>query len=535
MKKVVKKLVAITLAVIMVTGALTGCGSSGSDGVKSNGKSITVYAQENGLREDWLLNAAKAYQEKTGTKVNVEFDAFLSTNLSTTLENDSVEVADLYFVQTFEWGQWSYNDYLVDMTDFMNEKEDGERSLNERMVSTMRYITDDDGNKKQTIVPLTIAPNGLAYNKKMMNYICHDVLGWEDGHDYPINTKELYEVINALDKVVADGSNDKLFTYNQSGQTLDVKPFVWSGSVGMLAKFTWAWLYQYLGNEGMTAFYNQYENCDMLNDEAFYVVFQEMVDLLKLEEDTNGDYISTTSIPNCISYNHTASQSQLLLGKAMMCPTGSWFYSEMRETIEDDTAWGFMPIPYLSDEEGNPITKDGVEMPTLEDGTYANWAYLNEPDYFCISNRAKNPDEAKAFLKFLLSEEYMPQLQTDLQSLLCYDFDDTDVKKSAWFSELDQFLAKTTIGDTFTGSKMQVYGKIAFYYNPFGTAPFSRLSQSGYGSSKVLIDSATGKEISSEEEATGIAVTENVYNYVHGNYNGCMSTWNEARRVVEGN
>lgn len=533
MKKVVKRVAAVVMAAVMVAGAVTGCGGNGGRGASKNGKTIEIHAQTNGLGQAWLNNAAKAYEAETGTTVNVLFDAYLSANLTTTLENQSLEVADLYFVQTYEWGQWTYNGYIADLTEFMNEKGEDGKSLNERMTSTMRYVVEDDGTQKQSIVPLTKAPTGLAYNKDMMNYLCHDVLGWEEGHDYPVNTKELYEVIGAMEKVTSDGSKDEMFTYKQSGQTLDVKPFVWSGSTGMLEFLTFAWLYQYLGIEGMTAFYNQYENCDMYNDEAFYQVYQAVVDLLKLEEDTNGDYISTTSIPNCVSYNHTASQQQLLLGKALMCPTGSWFYSEMKETITDADAWGFMPVPYLSDEAGNPITAEGVEMPKNEDGSYASYTYLNVPDYFAIPARSENQEDAKDFLRFIFSEEYMPTLQTDLQAPLCFEFDDAKVEKTAWFNEVANLVDCSTTADVYTGNIMQIYGKIGYYYNP-DTAPFSRLSQSGFGSSNKLIDSATGKQISSASEATGVAVTENVYKYVQGNYKTALVKWNEAVRLVEG-
>lgn len=535
MKKLVSKVVAIVVAMTLAIGCFSGCGKvAGGGGVSSNGRMIQIYAQTNGLGQDWLYNAAKAYQDKTGTTVEVLFDAYLSSNLTTTLENKSLDTADLYFVQTYEWGQWTNNGYILDLTEFMNEKDESGKSLNEKMTSVMRYVAKDDGSKVQSIVPLTKAPTGIAYNKKMMSYICQDVLGWEADHEYPVSTKELFEVIAAMEKISADGTNKEMFTYEQSGQTLDVKPFVWSGSTGMLEFFTFAWFYQYIGTEGMTEFYNQYKDCDMYNDEVFYQAYQMMVDLLKLSEDTNGDYISTTSIPNCVSYNHTSSQQQLLLGKALMCPTGSWFYSEMKATIEDEANWGFMPVPYMSDEEGNPLTADGVEMPKNEDGSYANYTYVNTPDYFCIPSRAANTEDAKDFLRFLFSDDYMPTLQTDLQAPLCFTFDDSTVEKSAWFSEVADLTNVTTLADVYTGNILQVYGKIGFYHNP-DNAPFSRLSQSGFGSSSKWFDSATGKEITSPDKATGVAVTENVYNYVRGNYNTILGKWHEIIRLVEGN
>ena len=108
MKKIIKRTVAVALAMVFALG-LVGCGG-GEGGAKSNGKTLSIVAQTNGLGQDWLKNAAKAYEEKTGTKVEVEFDAYLSTNLTTMLESSATQVADLYYAATYELAVWSYKD-----------------------------------------------------------------------------------------------------------------------------------------------------------------------------------------------------------------------------------------------------------------------------------------------------------------------------------------------------------------------------------------------------------------------------------------
>lgn len=532
----VTKLAAAGMAAILAAGMLTGCGtgSGESGGAKSNGKSIQIYAQTNGLGQDWLNHAAEAYRKKTGTEVNVLFDAYISTNIRTTFEAEKAEVADLYFIQTNEWRQLFQDGYLEDLTDLLNEKDENGKSLNNRMSVEKTWIWNDAGEESQVYVPVTKAPQGIVYNKKMMNYLCHDVLGWEEGHDYPVNTKELKDVIAAMEETSKKGEQKELFTYTQNGKTMDVKPFVWSGSTGMLEFFTYAWMDQYWGDKGWEAFYSQVDNCDMLKDDCLYLVYQTMVDLLGLEEDSNGEWISSTSVPNCVSYNHTSAQSQFLMNHAVMCPTGSWFYSEMQSTIEDVDNLGFMPIPYLSDDAGNPITDEGVEMQKNEDGSYKNCAHLNNADFFVIPTRAsdENKEIAKDFLKYMFSEDYMPTLQTDLQAPLCFDFDDSSVEKTAWLKEVSTLVDNTTNVKSWFGTKTQAYGKITIYYNP-QEAPFSRLSISGFGSSKKLIDSATGKEISNRQDATGIAVTENVYNYVYNNYKTAASNWPIVKEWLE--
>ena len=80
---------------------------------------------------------------------------------------------------------------------------------------------------------------------------------------------------------------------------------------------------------------------------------------------------------------------------------------------------------------------------------------------------------------------------------------------------------------------MHIFGAHEYYYNPYGVGPFARLVQSGYGSSKKLIDSATGEEISSATEATGTMVTENVYKYVYQNYLNCVEQWSDTIRKIQ--
>ena len=64
------------------------------------------------------------------------------------------------------------------------------------------------------------------------------------------------------------------------------------------------------------------------------------------------------------------------------------------------------------------------------------------------------------------------------------------------------------------------------------TLPYAKLSQGGYGSINKYYDSKTLKPIFSKEEATGIAITENVYNYVQWNYNYKVSHWAEFKQKL---
>ena len=79
----VTKLAAAGMAAILAAGMLTGCGtgSGESGGAKSNGKSIQIYAQTNGLGQDWLNHAAEAYRIGLVNKV-VEPEALMDSAMA---------------------------------------------------------------------------------------------------------------------------------------------------------------------------------------------------------------------------------------------------------------------------------------------------------------------------------------------------------------------------------------------------------------------------------------------------------------------
>ncbi len=515
-----KKVLALLMVAVLLVGMLTACAPTGQDGAAQlTGEYIVVKAQLNGLKQAWLENAAAAFTYKTGIRVEYEFDSLLNGSVQNLLETEGMELADLYFVQMNEWAKWAEAGFLTDLTLMMNQKNENGKSLNDRLIGNDRYLL-DSGDKVNYIVPVTYAPTALAYNTKMMNYVCHDLLGWEEGHDYPINTKELQEVFEALEAATAAGKNPELLTYAQSGQTYSVQPMVWSGSTGYLEIMTYPWIYQYMGLDGTEAFYNQTANIDLLNHDAFYYAYQKIEDLLDLEQNADGEWMSASSVPGSPSLSHVQSQQRFVRGQALLCPTGSWFYTETSDLIKElgmENDIGFMPVPWLSDDEGNYLVADGATPSKDEDGNPRAISRMNVADYFMIPTGAQSPDLAQEFLLFMFSEEYLPTLCEDLQSPMCFEADYSQVKKTQWFGEVDRVMANITPVESWAPTTLCNYGRVQFYYNP-GNQPFSRMVQCSFGSCTRLIDSATGQQIQSAAEATGIAVSENVYNYLQGNY-----------------
>lgn len=529
--KTLRKIIAV-LVVLGLIFTLTGCGGSKGKAHELTGESINVVVTTNGLGTDWIEDVAEQYTFETGVEVNVQFDALLLSNLFTILSTDTMECADVYFGQTNEWADWLKNDLIVDITDIYTDDSDG-KSLAERSLVQDYYIEDVDGSKKYGMLPLSMGPIGMAYNKEMMDYLCQNVLKWEDGHDYPRTTAELNEVIDALNKTVKDGSNKELFTYKSAGKTLDVKPWAWSGSIGTLEFLFKAWLQQYFGNENMSKFFEQQSNPDMFNDEAFYIAYQKIIDLLELKENSDGSITSESSIPNCLSYNHTESQTQFLLGHSLFVPAGSWLYSESTDLMENTENWAFMPVPTLTDDSGKALCKEGATVPTDEDGNYVQYLGVNTQDFMFVPARSQKQDLAKDFLKYMYSEKALATVEENFQAPVCFECDDDEIELNAWAKDVKKYVDSAVKADalcqTYTTNPMYGVGALHFVSD---TLPYAKLSQGGYGSIDKYYDSKTLKPISSKEEATGIAITENVYNYVQWNYNYKVSHWAEFKQKL---
>ncbi len=535
-----KRIVSLIMATALVVGTLVGCGGTGTSGKRPGGaeltgEKITITAQLNGWGTEWLENAAEEFTYQTGIEVSVAFDSLLAQNLVTLLENKETATSDIYVAGDIFEKEFLEAGYIEDLTDFMNEKDaaEGGKSLNDRMAEGVwQCVEDKDGNVRQAVVKISHPNYGVVYNVKMMDYLCHDVLGWEDGHDYPVNTKELFEVVDALNEETAAGNNKELLTYVQDGKTYDVKPVVWSGSTGSLEFLLYPWFAQVVGQDKLNEYLAETGDApNLLKDPANYLVYQTINDLIGVTTDQNGNVYPSNSIPNCVSYNHTAAQGHFFLGKGLLYPGASWIYTEMKESIENEDDWGYMPVPYLSDEEGNPITADGVEMPKNEDGSYKNYSFAqgSAADSAIIPVYSENKEISKKFIRFLTSSEYLPKIASDMQSPVAYECDYSKLEnRTHWFDQVVHVNEVSVMASWFTTNLLKDSLR---FYQATEVAPFTQLSMGTYGSVSKMVDSATGKELSNGATPTGYAVTENVYKYIGENFEAGRVNWN--RKKVE--
>lgn len=531
-----KRILSLVMVAIMVAGLLVGCGGGSGNkkgGAKLTGEKIKVTAQLHGWGRDYLDNAAAEFTYQTGIEVTVEWDSLLSGNLNTILDNEEMITSDMYIAPNISEKELLNEGLIEDLTDFMNEavEDEGGKSLNERMEQGVwQCVVDKEGNVKQGVVKLSHPNYGMVYNKKIMSYLAHDVLGWEEGHDYPINTKEMFDLVDALNKETAAGNNKELLTYTQDGKSYDVKAIAWSGSTGTLEFLFYPWFAQYIGLEKLEQYLLETgDEPGILKDQANYLVYQTICDLMGVTQDDNGNVYPANSIPNCVSYNHTASQGHFFLGKSLFLPGASWIYQEMKESIENEKDWGYMPIPWLSDDEGNPLTAEGVEMPKNEDGSYMNFTYSagRTGDAVVIPISCQNKELVKKFIRFLTSSEYLPKLASDMNSPVAYECDYSKIEnKTYWFEQVLHVNEVSKVASWFSTGKLATS---MGFYKATGVAPYTQLSVGTYGNVLKMVDSATGEELADGAKTTGFPVSDSVYKYVNENFKAGLIVWNRDR------
>ncbi|SFF05063.1 N-acetylglucosamine transport system substrate-binding protein [Paenibacillus algorifonticola] len=94
-----------------------------------------------------------------------------------------------------------------------------------------------------------------------------------------------------------------------------------------------------------------------------------------------------------VALNHTQSQTAFLQGKAMFIPNGSWFEDEMKDAPrEDGFSFGYLGVPSF-----------GADKPV---------SALTNVETVVIPAKAKNPELAKEFLKYLYTDKIV-QLNGD--------------------------------------------------------------------------------------------------------------------------
>ena len=254
------------------------------------------------------------------------------------------------------------NRELLDLTDVFNDivlDRPGTRLRDiiiPGMLESTKYSPYDDG--KIYMAPFSVGPMGMVYNRTLFQQ-----KGWK----LPSTWDEFFALENELRKPEN--------YVNIGGQMVKRSLFTYQGIYGAyLESVFWPAL-------ASTAGLNAINDITSYRDGSFRR--QEVRDLVStfVRIGTQGYLMEGT-----VALNHTQSQTDMMLGKALFIPNGTWMEGEMADAPrESGFAFGMMPPPTLRGGQDHYV--------------------LSSYDQIQIPKQAKNPELAKKFLRFLYTRE----------------------------------------------------------------------------------------------------------------------------------
>ena len=348
-----KKMVALACVGLMAASVVTGCSSkkddasSGSDGEK---RIVKFDAFSGGNGEEVWKEMAKAFEAKNkDVKIELRFEKDLPAVLNK--ENSKGEYSDIVYYNLGQQSQFTETQLnskkVEDISDVFAD-ENVKKNINPDFVNNP--VSQFYGDGKNYLAPIMYTPGGLYYNANLVG----------EGKKYEI--PQTWDDMFKLGDQLKEEGKISLFTYAQAGY-LDntiLSVIQEAGGQELLSK--------------------------LLNYDAEAWKSKEG----KMVTDTIGrlvkDYMEPNTVANAnVKDGFTKNQQAVIDGKALFMPNGSWVVAEMEETTPKDFKWGVSAVPAL--------TKDGKKAIT----TFTEQCW--------IPSEAKNKDDAKAFLKFIYSEE----------------------------------------------------------------------------------------------------------------------------------
>lgn len=209
------------------------------------------------------------------------------------------------------------------------------------------------------MAPFNAAPMGLIYNKKLFQ---------DKGWKLPVTWKEFF----ALDEELKKEEN---YVVDNNGNLIKRALFTYQG---IYPEYLEEILYPSLANAaGIT----QLKKIFSYEPGSFKTepVKKVLDTLAKIGRD---GYL----MEGTVGLNHTQSQTNMMLGKAIFIVNGSWMENEMKDSPrEEGFEFGMIPVPVFNEGDERYI--------------------LSSYEQFSIPLKAKNPELAKEFLKFLYTKE----------------------------------------------------------------------------------------------------------------------------------
>lgn len=342
-----KKLLCMSLVALMAATTLTGCGSKkgeSSNATEGEKRVLKVAAFEGGNGGDIWKNLEKAFEEKNkDVDVQLQLSSKLDEELRPQMLNG--EYPDVVY---YNMGQKSgFTETMIKEEALLDISDVFTGDLKDKLAEGFaeNAITQPYGDGKTYLAPIFYSPTGLWYDSSK----------FENGK-VPATWDEMWTY---GDKLKSEGK--ALFTYPTSGY--------FDGTL-------FAMLYQ----SGGADYYKKALEYDTntWNSKEGKVVIDTVAKL--------ADYTWDATVANANSDGGFKKNQQAVIdGDVAFMPNGNWVVGEMAESTPEGFKWGFMPLPAY--EEGGK-----------------RYAYTFFEQVW-VPKEGENHDDAKAFVKFLYSDE----------------------------------------------------------------------------------------------------------------------------------
>lgn len=405
--KTMKRIVALTLALILCAGCFAACGAKTPQGSGDAKKDIEIAYWNAGLGDQWLKDVIAAFNAK-----HPEYYAYYTASASAATINSTLELSgntvDLYF--TSERADTSD---FIPLDDILNATAAGDsKPLIEKFnANYLKNAQAADGHYYQITYGGGII--SLVYNKNLFAQAGITEL--------PRTTNELAIVC------------DKLY----SAGITPICHFAPEGYYGYLSD---ALIYQYDREYYTETFYSCTDANGVSPSKEVFTTKDGRYEVLKAyEKILTTDYVMEGSN----SIDHVTAQTMFLNNSAAMMVNGSWIANEMASVEGSMENFAMMRTPVLSAitdklttvksdaqlrnvitaidnvtdgvkqlsdyQSGEGYNVDGLEV-SKEDWDYIYTARFTVASNFsgenaCIPSYSENIEGAKAFLSFLYSDE----------------------------------------------------------------------------------------------------------------------------------
>lgn len=225
------------------------------------------------------------------------------------------------------------------------------------MLESTRFTPYQDG--RIYLAPFNAGPMGLIYNKNLFR---------EKGWELP----ETWEQFFALDEELKKEQN---YLVNDNGTKTKRALFTYQGIYPeYLEEIMYPALANSTGIDHLKKIFS-YEPGSFNTNEV-----KKVLDIFS--KIGSGGYL----LEGTVTRHHIQAQSDMMLGKALFVVNGSWMEYEMKDfPREEGFEFGMIPVPVFNKGDQRYI--------------------LSSYEQFSIPARAKNPELAKLFLKFLYTDE----------------------------------------------------------------------------------------------------------------------------------